>query len=162
MSCFICQAKGMTTIRRTFVILILLAIVFFIYRGINPTWADALLTKIKGLPQLVMTMTSGSLASGAGDAWALVTGTVLTGTTGLWDDEASTWLLQDISSTWGSLSIVQTEKSGGILRKVEEIWGSTSVTTTKPVVKSSTPSSSVKWLTSKEVQDTQKVLNLFQ
>ena len=38
------------TIRRTFVIVILLAIVFFIYRGISPSGADALLTNIKNIP----------------------------------------------------------------------------------------------------------------
>lgn len=38
------------TIRRTFIILVLLAIVFFIYRGINPIGADKLLTNIKNIP----------------------------------------------------------------------------------------------------------------
>ncbi len=41
----------MTTIKRLFVILILLAIAFFIYRGVNPQWADALLVRIKALPE---------------------------------------------------------------------------------------------------------------
>jgi len=38
------------TVRRAFVILVLLAIVFFIYRGINPSGADELLTNIKNIP----------------------------------------------------------------------------------------------------------------
>ena len=38
------------TIRRTIVVLILLAIVFFIYRGINPSGADKLLLNIKNIP----------------------------------------------------------------------------------------------------------------
>ena len=40
----------MMTIRRTFIILVLLAIVFFIYRGINPIGADRLLTNIRNIP----------------------------------------------------------------------------------------------------------------
>lgn len=40
----------MMTIRRTFTILILLAIAFFIYRAISPTGADHLLTNMKNIP----------------------------------------------------------------------------------------------------------------
>lgn len=38
------------TIRRTCIILVLLAIVFFIYRSINPIGADKLLTNIRNIP----------------------------------------------------------------------------------------------------------------
>ena len=40
----------MTTIRRTIVILIILAVIFFIYRGINPQGADRLIAQVRTIP----------------------------------------------------------------------------------------------------------------
>ena len=50
------------TIRRTFVILVLLAIVFFVYRGISPSGADQLLLNIKNIP-VRLWLLSGELIS---------------------------------------------------------------------------------------------------
>lgn len=61
------------TIRRTIVILLLLAIVFFIYRAVSPDGADRLLWRIKEAPSSI------GIDIPALETPALVTWTVLTG-----------------------------------------------------------------------------------
>ena len=126
----------MTTIRRTIVILILLAIVFFIYRGISPSGADRLLTNIKHIPVRLWLLSgdllsSPDISSGATNwSWIILTGSkistgkVLTGKALVFSSTLSSgWIFAleslvipvqnttttiEPMSTWWSLTIVQT------------------------------------------------------
>jgi hypothetical protein len=147
----------MTTIKRTIVILILLAIAFFIYRGISPSWAEHLLDRIKAISTIF-------LGSGTVSSWTEIsspTGQFLELT---WDDFVTgsmeeTWLI-DILSGMDSDRDPWASSLGDSLPA--DTWSS-AVTPTIPGKKTSTFSSSAQWLSSKDIQDTEKLLqNLFQ
>ena len=126
----------MVTIKRTIVILILLAIAFFIYRGISPSGADQLLVNIRNIPvrlgllsgELIPSpvVSSGTIAA----SWTITTGsTIVTGNIdtgealvfsstlssgGLFALESlvipveKTTTIPQPTTTWWSLIIVQT------------------------------------------------------
>ncbi len=126
----------MVTIKRTIVILILLAIAFFIYRGISPSGADQLLVNIKNIP-VRLWLFSGELipvpAISSGTivvSWAIATGSdvstgeVMTGEALVFSSTLSsgglfaleslvipvekTTTIAKPTTTWWSLIIVQT------------------------------------------------------
>ena len=118
-----------TTIKRTIVILILLAIVFFIYRGISPSGADRLLLHIKQIPVRLGLLSGEIISSPAVSSWTLFTwsfisGNIITGEALVFSSSlASGWLfalealvippqnttttIEPMTTEW-SLTIIQT------------------------------------------------------
>lgn len=132
-----------TTIKRTIVILILLAIVFFIYRGISPSGADRLLLHIKNIPVRLGLLSGELISSPIVSSWSIVSHTLSTGEALVFSSSlASGWLfalealvippqnttttIEPITTGW-SLTIVPT----------------TGETTISPVVTKPTPAPAV-------------------
>ena len=89
----------MTTIRRTIVILILLAICFFIYRGVNPQGADRLLAQVRVLPDRFL-WTGNILSPYLTQTWTLVTYQTGTKLSVLASWTQKTWWVSVKVSTW--------------------------------------------------------------
>lgn len=144
--------------KRLFFLLILAGIAFFIYRGVNPEWADNLVDKIKKTYNDMLwkeTINEEEIDSD------LLTWDFLTG----WLEDLSGAMEEGIDEvtieTW-DLVVVEEDSEPLVIEeeKVEEVVVEKVVTPTKVTTPSKTTNNW--WLSSKDIKDTEDLMdNLF-
>lgn len=138
-------------LRKTIFITVLVALMFLLYRGISPSWADKIVDKISSIREK---NTTNSL-SGNTNTWNIL----------------SSWTI----SSWAN-DFEKIVKSGTLLELSWDIktitwsaiktWNTNTGTNTKPPVKSTTTtktstktSTNTKWLSQQDMKDLENLLN---
>lgn len=145
--------------KRTIFILILLTIAFFIFRGVNPTGAAKFVDNIRNAYHR-MIGTTWTILNAKWLTWELFTGATFTGTfstggllTGWWDDTGSKEPEIETSDTDTVTPSLRVDTQTSTTTPSPSIITNKAITTVQ-----ATP----KWLSSKDVRDTQNLLqNLF-
>lgn len=137
-------------LRKTIFIAIVVAVIFLLYRGINPTWADQLVNKISSIREKNTTHS---------ETWSLNTwNTIISWMNTSWDNSYEkliksgsivdlTWKNEEIISTWN-----KTNTGNNLNTKTKTI--TTTKATPKKVIQTNT-----NWLSNEDLKDISNLLN---
>lgn len=147
-------------IRKTIFIAVVVLLMFFIYRGISPSWADKIINKISSIRQNTTNQTWNT-----NTWWNLISGTLLSWTENSYERLTQSWTLKNLSGTSETANITWATNTWN-QKTVVKPWNTNTWTTTKPPVKTTSTtktttqtSTNTNWLSPQDMKDLNELLN---
>lgn len=148
-------------IRKTIFIAVVVLLVFFIYRGISPSWADKIINKISSIRQNTKNQTWT-----INTWWNLTSGTLLSWSENSYERLTQEWTFKNLSWTSEAWNTTWTANTWSQKTVVNKTWNTNTWTTTKPPVKTANTtktttqtSTNTNWLSQQDMKDLNELLN---
>lgn len=148
-------------IRKTIFIAVVVLLVFFIYRGISPSWADKIINKISSIRQNTKNQTWT-----INTWWNLISGTLLSWSENSYERLIQSWTLKNLSWTSETWNTTWTANTWSQKTVVNNTWNTKTWTISKPPVKttsttktSTQTSTNANWLSQQDMKDLNELLN---
>ena len=151
-------------IRKTIFIAVVVLLVFFIYRGISPSWADKIINKISSIRQNTKNQTWTT-----NTWWNLISGTLLSWSENSYERLTQSWTLENLSWTSETLNTTWTANTWSQKTVVNNTWKTNTWTTTKPPVKTTNTTktttqttTNTNWLSEQDMKDFYELNNIIE